>query len=151
MYMKALKTTALILMSFALFGCDNTKSAAKEKAASESSQNSQLSKEQDEYIKQVKKLLPAKFNQNASVVEVTKENNILNQKYIIEIPKKNLSIPKTQKMATELLAKLYCSNSQQATEIKRLFPDGANHNYYIGDELLFTVKLKPDSCDAIAK
>ncbi|OCG37831.1 hypothetical protein [Gilliamella sp. Gris1-4] len=145
--MKGLKPVIAILMSLVLFGCDNSKSDAN-KAVGDSSKNTDLSLLQNTIINEAKKMLPVKIDAKTNLVEITKDNDLLNYKYIINASKDELSISDTQKQTAETLKNLYCGNNPQLKQFRNAFPNGVSHNYYINDEQLFSVKLTPASCTA---
>lgn len=138
--MKFLKITSIVLMCVVLFGCDNSnKVKATDKA--------DLTKLQDLIISEAKKVLPAKVDSKTSLVDIFKDNDVINYRYIINVSKDSLQIPETEKMTTESLKKVYCSDNQQIKEFRGAFPNGAVHSYYINDEKIFSVTLTPASCN----
>ncbi|MCX8641972.1 MULTISPECIES: hypothetical protein [unclassified Gilliamella] len=138
--MKFLKITSIALMCVVLFGCDNSnKVKAPDKA--------DLTKLQDLIISEAKKVLPAKVDSKTSLVDIFKDNDVINYRYIINVSKDSLQIPETEKMTTESLKKVYCSDNQQIKEFRGAFPNGAVHSYYINDEKIFSVTLTPASCN----
>lgn len=138
--MKFLKITSMALMCVVLFGCDNSN---KEKTPDKAD----LTKLQDLVISEAKKVLPAKVDSNTSLVDIFKDNDVINYRYTINVSKDSLQIPETEKMTTESLKKVYCSNNQQIKEFRDAFPNGAVHSYYINDEKIFSVTLTPASCN----
>lgn len=138
--MKFLKITSMALMCVVLFGCDNSN---KEKTPDKAD----LTKLQDLVISEAKKVLPAKVDSNTSLVDIFKDNDVINYRYTINVSKDSLQIPETEKMTTESLKKVYCSNNQQIKEFRDAFPNGAVHSYYINDEKVFSVTLTPASCN----
>lgn len=158
--MKGLKYSALVLMVAALFGCDDSKSKSADNTAnSEPAKTAQasndaestttdLSKAQDKYISEAKGFLPTKVNSNSSLVDLYKENNSINYKYVMDISKDELDIDQSKKITADALKTLYCSDNSEMKAFKNAFPDGAIHNYYIKDEVVFSIHLKPADCDA---
>jgi hypothetical protein len=145
--MKSLKTVSAILISLVLCSCDNSKTDAN-KAVGDSSKNTELSRLQETIINEAKKMLPVKVDAKTNLIDITKDNDLINYKYVIDSSKDEVSIPDTQKMTTESLKTLYCSNSSQVKQFRDAFPNGVSHNYYINDEQLFSVKLTAASCTA---
>ncbi|AHN26496.1 hypothetical protein [Gilliamella apicola] len=139
--MKVIKITALVLISLGLFGCDNAEKAKKDEAE-------KLTKIQDIIISDAKKNLPIKVDSVTSLVDIFKDDNSINYRYVINASKDELNISETEKMTSENLKGVYCTDNQQVKEFRDSFPNGAVHNYYIGDEKLFGVKLTPASCNA---
>ncbi|OCG10093.1 hypothetical protein A9G24_10755 [Gilliamella sp. App6-5] len=145
--MKSLKTVPAILISLVLCSCDNSKSNANQ-TSSDSSKNTELSRLQETIINEAKKMLPVKVDEKTNLIDITKENDLINYKYVIDSSKDEISIPETQKMTTESLKTAYCNNSAQVKQLRDAFPNGVSHNYYINDEKLFSVQLTPASCTA---
>jgi hypothetical protein len=144
--MKSLKTVSAILISLVLCSCDNSKSDTNQ-ASNNSSKNTELSLLQETIINEAKKMLPVKVDAKTNLIDITKDNDLINYKYVIDSSKDEVSISDTQKMTTESLKTLYCSNSPQVQQLRDAFPNGVSHNYYIHDEKLFSVQLTPASCN----
>ena len=138
--MKVIKITTLVLISLGLFGCDNSEKAKKDEAE-------KLTKTQDIIISDAKKSLPYQVDSVTSLVDIFKDDNSINYRYVIKASKDQLQIPETEKMTSENLKKFYCTDNQQVKEFRDAFPNGAVHNYYIDDEKLFSVKLTPALCN----
>ena len=157
--MKGLKYSALFLMVATLFGCDDSKSKpadntansdpAKTVTASNDTAASKpdLSKDQDNYINEAKRFLPAKVSGNVNLVDLYKDNNTINYKYEMNISKDEMDIEQSKKTTAEALKSLYCMDNSEMKAFKTAFPDGAIHNYYIKDEMVFSIPLKPTDCN----
>lgn len=158
--MKGLKYSALFLMAAVLFGCDDSKSKPADNSANSepvktapASNDAEtamldLSKAQDNYISEAKGFLPVKVNSNSTLVELYKENNSINYKYVMDVTKDDLDVDQSKKITGDALKTFYCSNDSEMKAFKKAFPDGAIHNYYIKDKVVFSVHLKPADCDA---
>ena len=158
--MKGLKYSVLIFIAAALFGCDDSKSKpadnstnsepAKTAPVSNDTQATKpdLSKAQDKYISEAKRLLPVKVNEYSNLVDLYKENNSINYKYVMDVSKDDLDIDQSKKVTADALKTLYCSDNSEMKDFKNAFPDGAIHNYYIKDEMVFSIHLKSADCDA---
>ncbi|MWN31337.1 MULTISPECIES: hypothetical protein [unclassified Gilliamella] len=146
--MKGLKPAAVvaILMSLALFGCDNSKSDAN-KSVGDSSKSTDLTLLQDTIINEAKKMLPVKVDAKTNLVEIAKDSELLSYKYIINASKDEISISDTKNQTGEALKKVYCGNNPQLKQFRDAFPNGVSHNYYIGDEKIMSFELKPSDCD----
>ncbi|MWN89405.1 hypothetical protein GQ597_01565 [Gilliamella sp. Pra-s65] len=173
--MKGLKLAVVaILMSLALFGCDNSKSDANQ-VVGDSSKNTDLAILQDTIINEAKKMLPVKVDAKTNLVEIAKDSELLNYKYIInasrdeisisdlvEIAKASellnykyiinaskdeISISDTKNQTGGALRKIYCGNNPQIKQFRDAFPNGVSHNYYIGNEKVMSFEVKPSDCD----
>ncbi|PIT12448.1 hypothetical protein BGI32_10630 [Snodgrassella alvi] len=148
--MKVLKTIALMSMSLVLFGCDNSKSADANKASSDiaqSTEKSELGKIQDAYINDAKRYLPKKVDSNSNLVDIYKENDTINYKYVMDINKDELDLPGTKKITTSNLKQVYCGTNPELVKFRESFANGVNHYYYIKDKEIFSVHLSLSDCE----
>lgn len=147
--MQIVKVSALLLISLLMFGCDNHKSVSDSQTSSKSVQSensSALNKTQDDYISETKRYLPSKVAPNTDLVDIYKENNSVNYKYVIKENKQDLALAESEKVTAENLKKIYCSTNPELVKFREAFPNGVNHSYYIKDEKLFTVHLALSDC-----
>lgn len=173
--MKFFKVISLALLSIFLVNCDNSKSTVDdikqkvqqtgsdisnktqdyfEQAKSETNDIMNKLKEgnynfaQDAVIKNIKQTLPLNIDQNTSLVDVSKENNTINYKYDVKgMTKDDLKIENTQKTLLNNLLTDYCSSDLMKKALRLAFPEGATHNYYINNDNVLILSLKPSDCD----
>lgn len=103
---------------------------------------------QDLIIKAVKQKLPSNVDQNVTLVDVAKDDNMISYKYSVN----NLTKDALQAQANQnaMLAKLktfYCSKDIGISAIRSAFTQGETHNYYINNDKALTLTLKPSDCD----
>ena len=91
--------------------------------------------------------MPAKVSGNVNLVDLYKDNNTINYKYEMNISKDEMDIEQSKKTTAEALKSLYCMDNSEMKAFKTAFPDGAIHNYYIKDEMVFSIPLKPTDCN----
>lgn len=172
--MKILKVTILVMMGLILVNCDNSKSTVndiKEKVEQTSTEvngkmkdlfeQTKLESEnalselkegnysvaQDGMLKVIKQNLPLAFDENTTLVDVSKDNNTINYKYEVKgITKDVLQNQDKQQSIFNNLLEFYCGEGVNSNALKLLFPDGASHNYYINDEDVLTLDVKPSDC-----
>lgn len=157
--MKGLKISTLVLMAAALFGCDNSKGKTETESSTSSSQATQasdatatsrpdLSKTQDMFINEVKSQLPKKVDATSTVVDIHKEGDAIIYKYVMDVSKDEMDVDVSKQMTGNALKQLYClKNNDLLDRFKVAFPAGAVHSYYIGEEMIFSIPLKPSDCN----
>lgn len=172
--MKIFNLITLAVMGLMLVNCDNSKSTVNDikqkveqtssdvndkikslydqtKSESEAALNKfkegNYSLAQDEVIKVFKQNLPVVFDENTTLVDLSKGNNIIDYKYAIKgITKDVLQNEDNQKARLNNLLTIYCGNGTSMAALRLIFPDGASHNYYINDEKVLTLDMKPSDC-----
>ncbi|MCX8650633.1 hypothetical protein J3U21_10095 [Gilliamella sp. B2776] len=138
--MTVIKITACVFISLGLFGCDNSEKTKE-------NEEEKLTQTQDMIISEAKKSLPYQVDLVTTLVDVFKDDNSINYRYSIKVSKNQLHMSETEKLTTENLKNIYCTDNQQIKEFRDAFPNGAVHNYYINNEKIFSIKLTPDSCN----
>lgn len=174
--MKTFKVINLAIMCLFLVNCDNSKPTVdniKEQVDQTSSQVSDkvidlyeqtksatqdalnklkdgnYSLAQDIIIKCIKLNLPLDVDKNSTLVDVTKDNDIISYKYEVkDITRDALQVENNQKNLLNNLRALYCSKDTTINAIKLVFPNGASHNYYLNGEKVLTLDLKQSDCNA---
>lgn len=157
--MKGLKISAFVLIGAALFGCDNSKGKTETESSTSSTPATQasnataasrpdLSKTQDLIINEAKNHLPKKVDATSTVVDIHKEGDAIIYKYVMDVAKDEMDVDVSKQMTGDALKQLYClKNNSSLDTFKAAFPAGAVHNYYIGDEMVFSIPLKPADCN----
>lgn len=173
--MNIFRIISLAIMGLFLVNCDNSKSTVNdikqkveetgsdvsdkaknlvEQTKSESEDALYKLKEgnyslaQDIVIKDLKQKLPSVIDENTTLVDVSKENNIINYKYDVKgITKEALQADNNQKSTLNNLLSIYCGKDIETKTLKLVFPDGADYNYFINDEKVLTLNLKPNNCN----
>jgi gas vesicle protein len=103
---------------------------------------------QDLMLKAIKTKLPATMDSSTTLVDVSAENNTINYKYNVNnITKDALQNESTQKEVKNNLIEFYCGDSASMKTLRLVFPRGANHNYYINNDKVFSVDVKPSDCE----
>ena len=134
--MRTFKVITLAMMGLFLVNCDNLK-------------DGNYSLAQDAIIKGLNLRLPLDVDQNSTLVDVTKGNDIISYKYDLKgITKEGFQVESNQKNILNGLRALYCSKDATTNAIKLVFPNGASHNYYLNGEKVLTLDLKPGDCDS---
>ncbi|KFA58666.1 hypothetical protein A9G48_08740 [Gilliamella sp. wkB18] len=104
---------------------------------------------QDMIIKGIKQQLPMNTDQNTTLVDISKENNTINYKYVVKnINNDALQSDNNKNSLLSNLKSYYCGNDIIVKGIRLAFPDGSNYNYFINDEKVLTLNLKPSDCEA---
>ncbi|NUF26634.1 YtxH domain-containing protein [Gilliamella sp. ESL0254] len=104
---------------------------------------------QDLVVKAIKTKLPVVVDQNTTLVDVSKGNNVIDYKYTVkDITKDALQTESNQKSVRTNLLGLYCSNNANMNTQRLVFPEGASHSYYINSEKVLTLDVKPSDCGA---
>lgn len=99
-------------------------------------------------IKAIKTKLPATIDSSVTLVDVSSDSNAINYKYIVNnITKDALQAKTNQKNLQDKLVAFYCGDDSSMKTLRLVFPRGANHNYYINDDKVFSVDVKPSDCD----
>ncbi|OCG18695.1 MULTISPECIES: YtxH domain-containing protein [unclassified Gilliamella] len=99
-------------------------------------------------IKAIKTKLPATIDQNTTLVDVSTDNKTINYKYVVNNSTKDaLQAEGNQKEVRNKLIEFYCSDDSNMKTLRLVFPRGANHDYYINDDKVFSVDVKPNDCD----
>ncbi|OCG68231.1 YtxH domain-containing protein [Gilliamella sp. Fer4-1] len=103
---------------------------------------------QDLMLKAIKTKLPATIDTSITLVDVSAENNTINYKYNVNnITKDALQNESNQKEVKNNLIEFYCGDSASMKTLRLVFPRGANHNYYINNDKVFSVDVKPSDCE----
>jgi gas vesicle protein len=103
---------------------------------------------QDLIVNGVKTKLPVVVDQNTTLVEVSKGNDVINYKYLVKDTTKDaLQTAGNQKEAQRKLLEFYCGDGVSMKALRLAFPAGAGHDYYINDDKVFSVSVKPSDCD----
>ncbi len=173
--MKLFKVISLAVLGLFLVNCDNSKSTVndlQQKAEQAGAEISDKAKDlyqqtksqtqdildkvkegnynlaQDLAIKGIKQELPLTIDQNTALVDVSKDDKTINYKYAVNgIAKEAFDSDSNQKMVFNKLLDVYCSKDVTVNAIKLAFPNGANHNYYINDDKVLSLNVKPSDCD----
>ncbi|NUF48414.1 hypothetical protein [Gilliamella sp. ESL0250] len=99
-------------------------------------------------IKAIKAKLPATIDQNTTLVDVSTDNKTINYKYVVNNSTKDaLQAESNQKELRNKLLDFYCGDDSSMKTLRLVFPRGANHDYYINDDKVFSVDVKPNDCD----
>ncbi|MWP47502.1 hypothetical protein [Gilliamella sp. Pas-s27] len=99
-------------------------------------------------IKAIKTKLPATIDSSMTLVDVSTDSNAINYKYVVNnITKDALLAETNQKNLQNKLVAFYCGDDASMKTLRLVFPRGANHNYYINDDKVFSVDVKPTDCD----
>ncbi|AHN26497.1 hypothetical protein GAPWK_1924 [Gilliamella apicola] len=174
--MRTFKVITLAMMGLFLVNCDNSKPTVNNikeqvqqtssmvsdkvaelyeqtKSATQDALNNlkdgNYSLAQDAIIKGLNLRLPLDVDQNLTLVDVTKGNDIISYKYDLKgITKEGFQVESNQKNILNGLRALYCSKDATTNAIKLVFPNGASHNYYLNGEKVLTLDLKPGDCDS---
>ncbi|OCG01224.1 hypothetical protein [Gilliamella sp. wkB112] len=172
--MKIFKVITLAMMGLFLVNCDNSKSTVsdiKQKVEQTSADINDKAKDlfartqtasedainkikdgnykvaQDEVINGIKKQLPVVFDGNTTLVDVTNDNNIISYKYtVVGMTKDSLQNADTQKAMLNNLLALYCGKDATMKALQLVFTDGVSNNYYINDENVLSLNIKPSDC-----
>ncbi|MWP61762.1 hypothetical protein [Gilliamella sp. Pas-s25] len=99
-------------------------------------------------IKAIKAKLPATIDQNTTLVDVSTDNKAINYKYVVNNTTKDaLQAESNKKEVRNKLIESYCSDDSSMKTLRLVFPRGANYNYYINDDKVFSVDVKSTDCD----
>lgn len=173
--MNIFRIIILAIMGFVLVNCDNSQSTVsdiKQKVEQTGSDVGDKAKDlieqtklqsedvlnkikegnyslaQDMLINDAKLKLPKSIDETTTLVDVSKENGIISYKYVVKgVTKEALQTESNQKSIFNNLLALYCDKDLSMKTLKLVFPDGASHNYYINDEKVLTMNLKPSDCN----
>lgn len=130
--MKYMKIVVLMALGLELLGCDNINSKEAE---------------QDFAIKYVKKQLPIVYDENTTLVDISKNNDLLIYKYDIKnIDGEDLKSPEAENLIRKDILELYCSDDKDIAQLKKAFSNGMQSDYYINNEMTLSITIKPTDC-----
>lgn len=130
--MKYMKIVVLMALGLELLGCDNINSKEAE---------------QDFAIKFVKKQLPIVYDENTTLVDISKNNDLLIYKYDIKnIDAEDFKSPEAEKLIRKDILELYCSDDKDIAQLKKAFSNGMQSDYYINNEMTLSITIKPADC-----
>lgn len=99
-------------------------------------------------IKAIKTKLPATIDPNITLVDVSTESHAIDYKYVVNnMTKDALLAENNQKNLQNKLVALYCGDDASMKTLRLVFPKGANHDYYINNDKVLSVDVKPTDCD----
>ncbi|SCB89150.1 hypothetical protein [Gilliamella intestini] len=99
-------------------------------------------------IKAIKTKLPASIDPSITLVDVSTDSNAIDYKYVVNnITKDALLAETNQKNLQNKLVAFYCGDDASMKTLRLVFPKGANHNYYINNDKVLSVDVKPTDCD----
>ncbi|OCG44508.1 hypothetical protein A9G35_07995 [Gilliamella sp. Choc5-1] len=99
-------------------------------------------------IKAIKTKLPVSIDPSITLVDVSTDSNAIDYKYVVNnITKDALLAETNQKNLQNKLVAFYCGDDASMKTLRLVFPKGANHNYYINNDKVLSVDVKPTDCD----
>lgn len=98
-------------------------------------------------VRNIKSMLPLKFDANTMLVDVSIKNEMLDFIHEIKgIPAEKFNDPQREKILHDLSVMKYCKYDPDDAMLKASFPRGFNYNYYVEGKQVLQVHVDKSDC-----
>lgn len=98
-------------------------------------------------VRNIKSMLPLKFDANTTLVDVSIKNEMLDFIHEIKgIPAEKFNDPQRGKILHDLSIMKYCTYDPNDAMLKASFPKGFNYNYYAEGKQVLQIHVDKSDC-----